>query len=46
VLRGYPVSWLDEYPRAIDALTLEDVNRAIKKHIDFEKMVLVKAGTV
>jgi zinc protease len=46
VLRGYPVSWLDDYPRAIEALTLDDVNRAIKKHIDPEKMVLVKAGTV
>jgi zinc protease len=46
ILRGYPVSWLDEYPHAIDALTLEEVNRAIKKHIDPAKMVLVKAGTV
>jgi zinc protease len=46
VLRGYPVSWLEDYPRAIQALTLEDVNRAIKKHIDPAKMVLVKAGTV
>ena len=46
LLRGYPVSWLDDYPRAIEALTLEDVNRAIKKHIDPAKMVLVKAGTV
>jgi zinc protease len=46
ILRGYPVSWLDDYPRAIDALTLEEVNRAIKKHIDPAKMVLVKAGTV
>jgi zinc protease len=46
VLRGYPVSWLDDYPRAIAALTLDDVNRAIKKHIDPQKMVFVKAGTV
>lgn len=46
VLRGYPVSWLDDYPRAIQALTLDEVNRAIKEHIDPAKMVLVKAGTV
>jgi len=46
VLRGYPVSWLDDYPRAIDALTLDEVNRAIKKHVDPQKLVLVKAGTV
>jgi zinc protease len=46
ILRGYPVSWLDEYPRAIQAITLDEVNRAIKKHIDPSKMVLVKAGSV
>jgi zinc protease len=46
VLRGYPVSWLDDYPRAIAALTLAEVNRAIKKHVDPDKLVLVKAGTV
>jgi zinc protease len=46
LLRGYPVSWLDDYPRAIEALTLDEVNRAIKKHIDPEKLVFVKAGTV
>jgi len=46
VLRGYPVSWLDDYPRAIEALTLADVNRAIQKHIDPAKLVVVKAGTV
>ncbi len=46
LLRGYPVSWLDEYPHAIEALTLDEVNRAIKRHIDPAKMVLVKAGSV
>jgi zinc protease len=46
ILRGYPVSWLDEYPHAIEALTLDEVNRAIKKHIDPAKMVLVRAGSV
>lgn len=46
ILRGYPISWLDEYPRAIQAVTLDEVNRAIKKHIDPSKMVLVKAGSV
>jgi zinc protease len=46
ILRGYPVSWLDEYPRAIQALTLDAVNRAIQKHVDAAKLVLVKAGTV
>jgi zinc protease len=46
LLRGYPIAWLDDYPRAIAALTLEEVNNAIRKHIDPAKLVLVKAGTV
>lgn len=46
VQRGYDVTWLDEYPQAIAALTVEQVNAAIKKHLDPNKMVLVKAGTV
>lgn len=44
--RGYALSWLDEYPAALQALTLDQVNRAIKKHLDPDKMILVKAGTV
>ncbi|MBP6508204.1 MAG: insulinase family protein [Opitutaceae bacterium] len=44
--RGYDVTWLDEYPEKIQALTLADVNGAIKKHLDPAKMILVKAGTV
>jgi zinc protease len=46
VQRGYDLSYLDEYPRRIQALTVEDVNRAIRKYIDPDKLVLVKAGTV
>lgn len=44
--RGYELTWLDEYPAALHALTLDQVNGAIKKHLDPAKMVLVKAGTV
>lgn len=44
--RGYDLKWLDEYPAKVEALTLPEVNGAIKKHLDPEKMVLVKAGTV
>ena len=46
IQRGYGVSWLDEYPTAINALTLEQVNRAIRAHIDPTKLVLVEAGTL
>jgi len=44
--RGLDAGWLDEYPRRVNALTLEQVNGAIKRHLDPEKMILVKAGTV
>jgi zinc protease len=44
--RGFDVKWLDEYPAKLRALTLEQVNAAIKKHLDPEKMVTVKAGTL
>ena len=44
--RNKPLSWLDDFPKAIDALTLDQVNAAIKKHLDPAKMVLVEAGTL
>lgn len=44
--RGYDVSWLDEYPRRVNALALEEVNAAIKKHLQPDKMIVVKAGSV
>ncbi len=44
--RGFEVSWLDEFPGKIRALTLEQVNAAIKKHLDPAKMVTIKAGTL
>jgi zinc protease len=43
---GMPLEFVDEYPQRVDALTLEQVNAAITKHIDPERMVLVEAGTV
>jgi zinc protease len=45
VNRGYDVSWLDELPARVNALTAEQVNASIKKHLKPETMVLVKAGT-
>ena len=44
--RGYEVKWLDEYPQRINALTLEQVNGAIKKHLQPEKMTIIKAGDI
>lgn len=44
--RGLPLSFVDDYPQRVDALTLEQVNGAIKRHLDPAQMVIVKAGTV
>ena len=46
VQRGLPLSWLDDYPKVINALTTAQVNTAIKKHLDPGKMVTVLAGTL
>jgi len=44
--RGYDVSRLDELPAAVGALTRDQVNGAIKSHLDPNAMVLVEAGSV
>jgi zinc protease len=46
VQRGFDLSWLDGYPKAVKALTREQVNAAIKAHINPGAMVLVEAGSV
>ncbi len=43
---GYPLTWIDEYPQRLNAVTLEQVNSAIKKHLTPDNFVLIKAGTV
>ena len=44
--RGYDLTWLDRYPAAVEALTVAQVNAAIKAHLNPETMVLVEAGSV
>jgi zinc protease len=46
VNRDLPLTFIDEYGNKINALTVEQVNGAIKKHLNPEQMVLVKAGTI
>ena len=46
IQRGYEVSWLDQYPEAINALTRAQVNAAIKTHLNPATMTLVEAGSV
>jgi zinc protease len=44
--RGFDTSWLDAYPKAVRALTRDQVNAAIRAHINPTTMVLVEAGSV
>lgn len=44
--RGYGVSRLEEFPDAINALTRDQVNSAIKKHLNPGRMVLIEAGSI
>ena len=46
VQRGYDVSRLETYPGAVKALTRDEVNSAIKNHLNPGAMVLVRAGSV
>lgn len=46
VHRGYDVSWLDEYPKRVAAISLPEVNAAIRQRLQPEKMTVIKAGTV
>jgi zinc protease len=46
IQRGNDLSWLDEYPKAVSALTRDQVNAAIRSHLNPSSMVLIKAGSV
>jgi zinc protease len=44
--RGYDVSRLEEFPDAVNALTRDQVNSAIKKHLNPSRMALIEAGSI
>jgi len=44
--RDLPLTFIDEFGTKINSLTLDQVNGAIKKHLNPESMVMIKAGTV
>jgi len=44
--RDLPLTFIDEFGNKINSLTLEQVNGAIKKHLNPESMVMIKAGTI
>ncbi len=43
---GLDLSWIDDYPQKVAALSLEQVNGAIRRHVDPAKLVTVRAGTI
>ena len=43
--RGLDLAWIDQYPAAIKALSVEQINAAIHKHVDPKKLVMLEAGT-
>lgn len=43
---GMPLSFVDDYPNQVAALTLDQVNGSIKRHLDPARMLRVQAGTV
>jgi zinc protease len=44
--RGFDLDWLDGYPQRVRAVTRDQVNAAIRKHVDLTKLTLVEAGTL
>ncbi|MEJ1970950.1 MAG: pitrilysin family protein [Lacunisphaera sp.] len=44
--RDLPLTFIDEFGNKVNAITLADVNAVIKKHLDPDKMVVIKAGSV
>jgi zinc protease len=44
--RGFEVGYLDRFPSLVEALTVDEVNAAIRTHLHPENLHLVAAGTV
>lgn len=46
VERGLEPSYINQYPKDIEKVTLKEVNEAIRKYIQPDKMVIIKAGSL
>lgn len=46
VERGLEPSYIDQYPKDIEAVTLDQVNTSIKKYIDLDKLIIIKSGSL
>ncbi len=45
-LYGFGPAYLDDFPRLVDAVTPDDVNAALRRHLDLERLTIVIAGEV
>ncbi len=45
VRHGLELSWIDEYPKKVAALSLKQVNGTIRRYVDPDKFVVVRAGS-
>ncbi|SHM06979.1 M16 family metallopeptidase [Flavobacterium saccharophilum] len=46
VERGLDPSYINQYPKEIEKVTLKEVNEAIRKYIQTDKMVIIKSGSL
>lgn len=46
VERGLEPDYIAQYPKDIEKVTLEQVNNAIKKYIQLDKMIIIKSGSL
>lgn len=44
--RGLDPNYIDQYPKDIQKATLQQVNDAIKKYIQLDKMIIIKSGSL
>src|SRR5262249_26355776 len=44
VEHGLDLNWIDEYPKKVQALTLDQINGAIHKYLNPNKLVTAEAG--
>ena len=46
VERGLEPDYIEQYPKDIEKVTLQQVNDAIKKYIHLDKMIVIKSGSL
>ena len=46
VERGLEPGYIEQYPKDIEKVALEQVNNAIKKYIQLDKMIVIKSGSL